>query len=301
LWFCCHASFADVECTQHALVVVEIRNGKGEMTQQSPTSQENEPTASASPPAPPPVSNLAAKMAHELNNPLDAVLRFVSLAQRKVKAGQYGDIERYLSDAQFGLQRMAEVLRELMDIGRETNQILTRSNRDVVPLADLVVRATRTTAALAEQKRVTLVLKSMLGETAAPAYDLRVAQVLSNLLKNAVEAAPEGTAVRFTAALRNNDGNHMLALTVEDSGPGIPPELLPALFTAFVTSKPNGAGFGLGLAISRELILSLGGTLTLENRTAPQTGCIASILLPLTPEESTTRGSGGDRGNGEGR
>ena len=48
--------------------------------------------------------------AHELNNPLDAVLRFVSMAQRKAKTGDYSDVDRHLSDAQFGLQRMVEVL-----------------------------------------------------------------------------------------------------------------------------------------------------------------------------------------------
>ena len=84
-------------------------------------------------------ARLAAKVAHELNNPLDAVLRFISLAQHKAKAGQYGDIDRHLSDAQFGLQRMAEILRELMDIGRETNQVLTGPRR--LPLRELMERA----------------------------------------------------------------------------------------------------------------------------------------------------------------
>ena len=150
--------------------------------------------------APADSSNLAAKVAHELNNPLDAVLRFVSLAQRKAKAGEYSDLNRYLTDAQFGLERMAEVLRELMDIGRETHQILGRTA--AVPLADLIGRATRTAAAMAEQKGVSLlVVKSLLAEGTAPAYDLRIAQVLANLLKNAVEATPEKSAVRLTASL----------------------------------------------------------------------------------------------------
>jgi signal transduction histidine kinase len=264
------------------------------MTQQSPGhTQDQSKTASAGRRAAvadaPAASNLAAKMAHELNNPLDAVLRFVSLAQRKARAGEYGDIDRYLADAQFGLQRMTEVLRELMDIGRETNQILSRAGSSGpttggVPLADLVVRATRTTAALAEQKRVTLVLRNTLGEGVAPSYDLRVAQVLSNLLKNAVEAAPEGTVVRLTASLREDAGKQMLAIAIEDSGPGVPAELLPELFTAFVTSKTSGGGFGLGLAISREIAIALGGSLALQNRAAPSTGCIATLLLPLNPE-----------------
>src|SRR6478609_9503044 len=86
------------------------------------------PMTDPSKPSPtgPEVTKLAAKVAHELNNPLDAVLRFVSLAQRKVKSGDYADIDRHLSDAQFGLQRMVEIHRELMDIGRQTNDVLAR-------------------------------------------------------------------------------------------------------------------------------------------------------------------------------
>src|SRR6188768_1962929 len=64
-----------------------------------------------------PVAKLAAKVAHELNNPLDAVLRFVSLAQRKAQMGEIADLQRHLADAQFGLQRMAEILRDLMQMG----------------------------------------------------------------------------------------------------------------------------------------------------------------------------------------
>ena len=69
-------------------------------------------------------AQLAAQVAHELNNPLDAVLRFISLAQRKTQMGQYADVSRHLADAQCGLQRMAEILRQLMDLGRQTQDLL---------------------------------------------------------------------------------------------------------------------------------------------------------------------------------
>jgi C4-dicarboxylate-specific signal transduction histidine kinase len=69
-----------------------------------------------------------------------------------------------------------------------------------------------------------------------------------------------------------------MVMAVEDEGSGVPAELLPELFTPFVTTKPRGKGHGLGLAISRELALSIGGTLTLENRAGG--GCVARLLLP---------------------
>jgi signal transduction histidine kinase len=239
---------------------------------ESPATQE--PAGKTSPTAPA-VSKLAAKVAHELNNPLDAVLRFVSLAQRQAKAGDYSNLDRYLSDAQFGLQRMAEILRELMDIGRQTHDILARPHP--TPLSELVAHALRTCAAQAEQKRVRIISSDTLSGETAPRYDLRISQVISNLLKNAIEATPEGESVHLTISR----STQQLVLTVEDSGPGISAELIPQLFMPFVTTKPKGAGHGLGLAISRELALSLGGTLFLDNRQVPAHGCIATLLLPL--------------------
>ena len=231
-------------------------------------------TAAADQPA---VSKLAAKVAHELNNPLDAVLRFVSLAQRKARNGDYTDLDRYLADAQFGLERMAEILRELMDIGRQTNDLLARPEK--LPLPDLVAAALRTSAAFAEQKRITLIVRHHLPPMPTPPhYDLRLTQVLSNLLKNAIEASPENAAVRITVQCHEPAS---LVLSVEDSGPGIAPELLPLLFTPFITTKPRDKGHGLGLAISHELMLALGGALRIINAPAPRTGVIATLTLPL--------------------
>jgi signal transduction histidine kinase len=233
------------------------------------------PNPSPSAPPEPPVARLAARVAHELNNPLDAVLRLVSLAQRKNQAGDYGDVERHLADAQFGLQRMAEILRELMDIGRQTHEAALRSQQ--VALAELLAQATRSVAPQAEQKHVVLALDSTVSPADngdGPRLDLRLSQVLANLLRNAVDASPEGSMVRVAA--RTDVGG--LAITVEDAGPGIDPALRPRLFTPFVTTKPRGQGHGLGLAISRELVLSLGGTLTLENGTAG--GCVAGVWVP---------------------
>ena len=221
------------------------------------------------------VSKLAAQVAHELNNPLDAVLRFVSLAQRKAQAGDYADIDRHLGDAQFGLERMAETLRDLMDLGRQTHELLKRPAS--VALAELITQSIRTASALAEEKHISLIVRDGLPAGLSPRYDQRLTQVLGNLLKNAVEAAPEGSNVRLTAALAHD----FLTMTIEDSGPGLPPELLPNLFTPFLTTKPDRSGHGLGLAISRELTISLHGTLALQNRPLPQTGCIATITLPL--------------------
>ena len=262
----------------------------------------------SNPPPPPPapsVAKLAAKVAHELNNPLDAVLRLVSLAQRKNQSGVPADVERHLADAQFGLQRMAEILRDLMDLGRQTHEVLAQPQH--APLGDILTQALRTVAGIAEQKHVRIEVAAPPAAPSLPHYDLRLAQILSNLLKNAIEASPENETVRLIINLQPSADNgpqqaslfptdhrplttDHLTITIQDAGPGIDPQLLPRLFTPFLTTKPRGKGHGLGLAISRDLILSLGGTLTLENSGrqpeaephSPQGGCLATVLLPIS-------------------
>jgi signal transduction histidine kinase len=231
---------------------------------------DSQPTSSA-PVTSPPEAKLAAKMAHELNNPLDAVLRLVSLAQRKAKTGDYSDLDRHLADAQFGLERMAEILRELMEIGRQSQEALPRQ----MPLDELISQALRTITSLAEQKHVALQVEFDLSSELAVRHDLRLSQVLANLLKNALDASPENSTVHLRTSV-DGDG---LKIAVEDSGPGIDSQFLPRLFTPFVTSKPQGKGHGLGLAISRELVVAMGGTLSVANRAGG--GCIATICLPL--------------------
>jgi C4-dicarboxylate-specific signal transduction histidine kinase len=126
---------------------------------------------------------------------------------------------------------------------------------------------------------VQVAILPLLPAQALPRYDLRLSQVVANLLKNAVEATPEGDAVQLTITAA---GDRVL-VNVEDSGPGIRPDLIPQLFMPFVTTKPKGAGHGLGLAISRELVLSIGGMLTIDNRPEPEHGCVATISLPANP------------------
>jgi len=222
-------------------------------------------------------AKLAAQVAHELNNPLDAVLRFVSLAQRKSQAGKHSEVERHLADAQFGLERMAEVLRQLMELGRQTHEVLAECEpRAALPLGEVLQLALHTVAAQAEQKYVTLEVENGVPVGQEPRFDNRLAQVLANLLKNAVEAAPEQSRVRLEVSQASET---TLEITVEDEGPGIAAELLPRLFMPFATTK--GTGHGLGLVISRDLVAALQGTLKVQNRGGPEQGCIAMVVLPL--------------------
>ena len=105
-------------------------------------------------------------------------------------------------------------------------------------------------------------------------------QVLVNLLLNAADAMGGRGRVTIHAA-RAKDGARV-EFTVRDTGPGIPPELLPQLFDPFFTTKPPGEGTGLGLAICHSLVTSFGGTISAAN--APDGGAEFRIELPIAAE-----------------
>jgi len=99
--------------------------------------------------------------------------------------------------------------------------------------------------------------------------------VVLNLVKNAVEATPSGGRVRV--AVRSEAD--ALLIEVTDTGPGIPPEVLPRLFEPFYSLKAIGKGTGLGLVISKDLVEKQGGTLTAANR--PEGGAVFTVRIPF--------------------
>ena len=215
-------------------------------------------------------AHLAQKVAHELNSPLDGVMRFVSLAQRRAKEGHYEDIQRYLADAEFGLRRMAEILRDLTDVPGPAQDAFSQS----ASLAEILQQAIRTLATLAETRHVSVQL--LPAHDAAVQVDVRLYQVVCNILKNAIEATPGGGHVTISA----NRSGHGLTIVITDSGSGIAPEHASRLFEPFFTTKSEQRGMGLGLALSREVLAKLGGNLSLQN-CATQPGCQATINVPV--------------------
>jgi two-component system C4-dicarboxylate transport sensor histidine kinase DctB len=109
---------------------------------------------------------------------------------------------------------------------------------------------------------------------------VRLEQVLVNLLRNGVDACRENGATQVSVRAALDDG--WVAITVADSGPGIPPEAFARLFEPFFTTKQTGDGLGLGLAISGSIANALGGSLGAANR--PQGG--AEFTLRLRPADS---------------
>ena len=112
-------------------------------------------------------------------------------------------------------------------------------------------------------------------------YQLR--QVFLNLVTNAIQAVPRGGHV----SLRLGGDDQVATFAVEDDGPGIPEENVERVFEPFFTSKPEGQGTGLGLAVSRGIVERLGGRIEIDNH--PGVGCTFRVVIPRSPIAATQR------------
>lgn len=213
------------------------------------------------------LDSLASKIAHELGNPLDGILRYVNLALRLVGDAEPPKLRDYLSESRTGLVRMAEILADLARTARRNEHSLI--DQDVNAVVD---QALHSLAPAMERQRIIVASDYRLPRVVA-ANSSRLYQVFCNLAKNAVEAMPEGGRLMVTTA--RVDG--CIVVEFADTGSGLPPET-SRLFEPFYTTKPEGKGVGLGLAICKELIAGFGGEI-LASPGEPS-GAVFTVRIP---------------------
>ena len=210
--------------------------------------------------------SVAAKVAHELNNPLDGVMRYLGLAERSSGS----EVARYLTAAREGLMRMAQIIRGLLDQGRPWQMAGERTG--VQHLLDEAVSVMQPRA-------------NSLGVTVICDFDDRVQglvegsvfQVFCNIIKNALDAMPTGGRLTISLAPARKGCEVLFA----DSGCGMSADQAERIFEPFYTTKPPGEGSGLGLTLCREILQHLGGSIGAECN--PGGGAIFRVQLPLRP------------------
>jgi signal transduction histidine kinase len=225
------------------------------------------------------VPSLLARVAHELNNPLDGVMRYLNLAVRAMGDDCPPDVRRYLEEAQNGLSRMARISRDLLGYGRGSaaGEHLTSLNR-------VVEEAVRIMQDRAGECGV-VISASYREENMPSVGGSQIFQVCCNLIKNALDAMPGGGMLTISTGVA--DGS--VVLRFEDSGAGLPDEV-DRIFEPFFTTKARGRGTGLGLAICKEYVEQFGGTITASRR--DEGGSVFQIVIPL--ERFTADGSGAE-------
>ena len=213
------------------------------------------------------VGRLASKVAHELNNPLDGILRYISLASRVAESHQDQRPVEYLKEARTGLLRMARIISELLQFSRSTTHVAEDGQ-----LRTALEDAVKSLAGQAESRKVALSLS--IADDVPPLETTSLYQVVTNLVKNAIEAVSDGGRVEVRALMAAG----AVEVRVADSGPGIPEDKLAVIFEPFYSTKQAGQGTGLGLAISKELVEKQGGKLIARNR--PEGGAEFVVRIP---------------------
>lgn len=116
----------------------------------------------------------------------------------------------------------------------------------------------------------------------------RLLQVFVNLLRNAMHAVQSGGNVTARSSVSSQQGRKWMTIYIDDDGPGIPPNVLPEIFEAFVTSRLDARGTGLGLTVAEGIVHQHGGTIGASNR--PEGGARLEVCLPANAEETSPNG-----------
>jgi signal transduction histidine kinase len=223
------------------------------------------------------LGQMAASIAHEVNNPLAGVLVYTQLLAKKIATGGISKEVTldYLSKMTAELTRSTKLIRSLLDFARQSPPTFREVN-----LNDVVNRAFELVAHSPELKHIQVLkeLDSSLPQLMADVDQLL--QVCTNLILNAIQAMPQGGKLTLRTSV---DASGQLKLEVQDTGCGISPENMRKLFTPFFTTKREIKGVGLGLAVAYGIIERHQGRIEVQSKEGE--GTTFTIYLPLRPKE----------------
>jgi two-component system sensor kinase FixL len=229
------------------------------------------------------MGQMASTMAHELNQPLTAVMNYLETGRQLLATGA-GSPERVvemMEKATGQARRAGDVIRRLRGfVVKGETEYRTQS------LNQLVEEAMALALVGAKQRGIRASLE--LDRTLPPVFvdPVQIQQVVLNLVRNAIEAMEQVEQRNLLVRTRAVPDQQMAEVIVADSGPGIPPELAVRLFQPFVTTKKSG--MGLGLSICREIVEAHHGGLTAVPGSSG--GTVFRVILPITAHDETTDG-----------
>ena len=213
------------------------------------------------------ISRVSGGVAHEVKNPLNAILLHVEVARAKLSRGDT-EIEQQMEIISREILRLDRVVKTFLDFTRPVE--LNLSN---VALADLVAEIVELARPQAAARQIRLVVDERTdGAEIRVDRDL-MKQAVLNVVVNAIEAMPEGGELRFESSA----GEDSAEMRISDTGPGIPPDLREKIFRLYFTTKKEGSG--IGLAMTFRIVQLHDGTIDFTSE--PGKGTTFSIRLPL--------------------
>jgi len=219
-------------------------------------------------------------MSHELRTPLGAIGGYVALLEDGIPGPLNDDQSKYIARIRHNQTHLLQLVNELLDLGKiESGRIVL--NLDAVPVQRVVESVYSMIEPQVEGRKLRLEVEPVDPELFFHADSDRVEQVVLNLLSNAVKFTPSGGTVRIAVSADAKE----ICFSVEDTGVGIPPDKLEAVFEAFYqvegTQNRSYGGTGLGLAISRQLARAMGGELAVVSTIGK--GSTFTLELPRAP------------------
>jgi two-component system sensor histidine kinase ChvG len=214
------------------------------------------------------IERFAADVAHELKNPLTSL---ASAMEMLVRAPDDTARQKLMALVRADVKRIDRLITDISDASRLDAE-LSREARTEIDISHLLKTIVEIYDVTDRNKDVAVTLKDELPSgTKILGHDERLGQVFRNLIDNAISFSQDGDAITITAHL-----HHAFArITVDDIGPGIPPDNLESIFERFYTERPSetfGKNSGLGLSIARQITQNAGGRIWAENRPPREPG-----------------------------
>lgn len=211
------------------------------------------------------IGQLAAGLAHEINNPLGNILGYAKYLDQSALPEEFDKRVAIIIEQ---TKRCSGIVKGLLDFARGS-----ASRPEVIDPSGLLSRIVDMVRFQADQKSIAIHL-DLQAEGKIVVDPQKIEQVVLNLLLNAIQAITGAGNIWISTARRAET----ILLAVADDGPGIPPGIANRIFDPFFTTKPVGEGTGLGLAISEGIVIEAGGAIDVEDRSGG--GAIFTVILP---------------------
>ena len=215
------------------------------------------------------LAQVAAGVAHEINNPLASIAQSMTLFKRAISPRHHR--YQYIGKIEECIERIARIVKQLYQLNRPEPPIFQLNN-----IIDTVRNSVDIMKDLAAKRGIKVISRLPAAPISAKISQSDVIQVLCNLIQNALDVSEPDDKISISVVPRSDT----VAIRVRDHGPGIPPEIAPHIFEPFFTTKSeaNAGGMGLGLAISHNLIEAMGGAL--DFTTSIGRGTTFTIKIP---------------------
>ena len=216
--------------------------------------------------------HMAATVAHQINNPLEAVMNLIFLARQHSATDQ--KVQGYLVTAEEELERVSHIARQTLGYYKDTGSPTEVHLHDLVQNVLSVYKSTLLSSGIAVDAQFNDLQKIVISKG-------EMLQVFSNVISNAIDAMQKGGSLRITVRNVFSPGGDGVQAVIRDSGTGIRPEHMDKIFDPFFTTKGD-IGNGIGLWVARQLIERRGGQISVASSTEKENGgTTITIFIPF--------------------